>query len=84
MIRLKSQSENVPSPLFAFCFKQLVTANFELASENRLSSLWTPDEMIDDQMDSMFIPLIFKLGSVCRFHSRYYTAKTTNCQCASG
>ncbi len=68
MIRLDSQCKNAPSLLFARCFNELLTAILELSSKNGLSSLGTPDEMIDDQMDAMFISLGLKLARLCRFH----------------
>src|ERR1700731_3156882 len=68
MIRLDSERENVPSFLFTLCFNKLLTAILEVSYKNRLASLGTPDEMIGNEMDSVFIPLIFKLALVCRFH----------------
>ena len=68
MLGLDSQRENVPSFLLALCFKKLLTAVLEFSYKNRLPSFGTPDEMIDNEMDSVFIPLIFKLALVCRFH----------------
>src|ERR1700730_3741970 len=67
MLGLDSQRENVPSFLLALCFKKLLTAVLEFSYKNRLPSFGTPDEMIDNEMDSVFIPLIFKLALVCRF-----------------
>src|SRR5712692_4035647 len=71
MVWLDSERENVPSFLFTLCFKKLLTAVLEFSYKNRLPPLGTPDEMIDNEMDSVFIPLIFKLALVCRFHIDY-------------
>ena len=68
MLRLDSQRENVPSFLLALCFKKLLTALLEFSYKNRLPSFGTPDQMIDNEVDSVFIPLICKLALVCRFH----------------
>ena len=84
MLRLNSERENIPSLLFTFCFKKLLTAVLEFAYKDWLASLGTPDEMIDNEMDPVFISLIFKLALVCRFHGEEYTAKSTNCQQTSG
>jgi len=70
MVRLDRKRENVPSFLFALCFKKLLTAVLEFADKNRLASFGTPDEMIDNEMDSVLIPPVFKLAFLCRFHSR--------------
>ncbi len=68
ILRLDSQRENVPSFLFTLCFNKLLTAVLEFSYKNRFASFGTPDEMIDNEMDSVFIPLIFKLALVCCFH----------------
>jgi hypothetical protein len=47
---------------------KLLTAILELAYKNRLPSLGTPDEMIDNEVYSVLIPLVLKLTLVCRFH----------------
>ena len=73
MLRLDRKPENVPSFLLALCFKKLLTAVLEFSYKNRLPSFGTPDEMIDNEMDSVFIPLIFKLSLVCRFHVLIYS-----------
>src|SRR6266566_2095990 len=77
---LHSKRENSPSLLFALCFKKLLATMLQLASENWLSSLGTPDEMIDNEMDSVFLSLVFKFTLFCRFHSRQSTANSTDCQ----
>jgi hypothetical protein len=68
MIWLDCQRKNHPSLLFAFYLDKLLTAILELAYKNRLPSLGTPDEMIDNEVYSVLIPLVLKLTLVCRFH----------------
>ena len=46
----------------------LLTMVLECAYKNGLSSLGTPDEVINDEVDSVLISLVFKLAHVCRFH----------------
>ncbi len=53
MLRLDRKPENVPSFLLALCFKKLLTAVLEFSYKNRLPSFGTPDEMIDNEMDSV-------------------------------
>ena len=58
MIWLNSKRESSPSLLFALCFKKLLATIPQFASENWLSSLGTPDEMIDNEINSVFILLV--------------------------
>src|SRR6266567_8140895 len=80
MIWLNSKGENGPSLLFALCFKKFLATVFEFADKNGLSSLGTPDKMIDNEVYSVLISLICKLALFCRFHSRNYTANSISCQ----
>jgi hypothetical protein len=68
MIWLDCQRKNHPSLLFAFYLDKLLTAILELAYKNRLPSLGTPDEMIDNEVYAVLIPLVLKFTLVCRFH----------------
>ena len=68
MIWLDGQRKNHPSLLFAFYLDKLLTAIPELADKKRLPSLRTPDEMRDNEVNSVLIPLVLKLPLVCRFH----------------
>ena len=68
MIRVDSQRENGPSLLFAFDVDEFLTTIVELARENGLSSLGTPDEMVHNEVYSVLISLILKLAIVCRYH----------------
>jgi len=68
MIWLDCQGKNHPSLLFAFYLDKLLRAIPELAYKKRLPSLRTPDEMIDNEVYSVLIPLVLKLPLVCRSH----------------
>jgi hypothetical protein len=68
MIRVDRQREKCPSLLFAFYVDEVLTTIFELARENGLSSLGTPDEMVHNEVYSVLISLILKLAIVCRYH----------------
>ncbi len=70
MIWLDSQSKNAPSLLFALRLDKFLATLRKLPNQDRLSSLGTQDEMVDNEMDSVLISLIFKLARFCRFHSR--------------
>ena len=48
---------------------ELLTTVLECAYKNGLSSLGTPDEVIDDEVYSVLISLVFKLAHVCRFRA---------------
>ena len=76
MIWLNSKREKSPSLLFALCFKKVLATLHQFASENWLSSLGTPDEM-----DSVFISLVYKVALFCRFYSRNYIANSTVVKC---
>src|SRR5260370_13277286 len=80
VIGLESESENVPLFLLTLLLNELLTAFFELAHENRLASFWAPDEMAHNEVDTVFISLVFKFGWLCCFHSCFYTAYSTNVQ----
>ena len=58
MIGLDSQCENGPAFLLALLLNELLATLFELARENGLPSFWAPDEMIDDQVNTMLISLV--------------------------
>jgi len=68
MLWLDSECENNPSFLFALCFYEFLATILEFSSKKRLAALGTPDEMIDNEMDSMFISLVLKFALFCRFH----------------
>ncbi len=80
MVRLDSERENIPSFLVALGLKKLLATILQFANQDGLSPRGTPDEMIDNEMDSVLIPLVFKLALFCRFHGRDYTANSTEGQ----
>lgn len=58
MIGLNSQIQDGPSFGFTLLPNELFTALFDLANQDRLAPAWTLNQMIDDQMDAMFISLV--------------------------
>jgi len=68
MIRLNCQWKNRPPLLFAFCGDELLSTIFEVANKNSLSSLWAPNEMVRNQMGSVFISQVNKLTLICHLH----------------
>jgi len=75
MVRLDSERENIPSFLVALGLKKLLATILQFANQDGISPRGTPDEM-----DSVLIPLVFKLALFCRFHGRDYTANSTEGQ----
>ena len=68
MVRLNSEFSNIPSFFRAFLLDQFNQAILDGASEDRFPALWTPDQVIDDQVDAVLIPLVFHCAGRCRFH----------------
>ncbi len=80
MVWLDSKRENIPAFLVALGKKKLLATILQFANQDGLSPLGTPDEMIDNEMDSVLISLVFKLALFCRFPGRDYTANLTEGQ----
>jgi len=59
VIGLNRQRDHMPSLCLALLFQQLLAAFFHVANKNGFTSLGAPDEMIQDQMDTVFISLVF-------------------------
>src|SRR5215469_7757571 len=68
VIRLNSQSKNRPPFFITLLLNQNLTAVFNGPCEYGLAATWTPDQMIDNQMNSMFVALICMLLDLCLFH----------------
>ncbi len=77
---MDSERETIPSFLVALGLKKLQATILQFANQDGLSSLGTPDEMRDNEMDSVLISLVCKLALFCRFHGRNYTANATEGQ----
>jgi len=58
VIGLNRSCENEPAFFSTFLFDELLTPFFELANSDRFAAPWTPDEMRDNQVDTVFISLI--------------------------
>jgi len=72
VIGLDGKLKNFPSLFLALFFKELATVGGNTVDQNRLAPLGTPDEVIDNQVNSVFISLIF--------HMLNYTGLSTNSQ----
>ena len=55
VIGLNSQGKDRPSILITFFLNQLFASLSNRTSENWLTASWTPDQVIDDQVNTMFI-----------------------------
>src|SRR5437879_5009928 len=64
MVGLNSQCEDGPSFLLTFLLNQLLASFSYIPNQHRLSPSRTPDEMIDNKVNMVLIPLVFK----CLFH----------------
>ena len=64
MIRLDRQLFDVPPKLDALRLDQCPAVGCDLAREDRLSPLRTPDEVVDDEVDPMFVSLILHVDSI--------------------
>jgi hypothetical protein len=58
MLGLKSKLKDEPALLSTFLFYELLAPLFDLADKNGLAAARAPDQMIDDEMNAMFISLI--------------------------
>ncbi len=68
VIRLNGKLQNVPTPLGALVLDQLVQGRSDWFDQNPLTPLGTPDQVVHNQVDTVFVPLV--LHSV----ELYYTA----------
>jgi len=58
VIGLNRQLDHIPSLRMALLFQQLLTAFFDFANKNGFTPFGAPDEMIQDQMYTVFISLV--------------------------
>lgn len=70
MIRLDSQFQNLPSVLGTLILDQFSTVVRHVANQNRFASLGGPDQMVDHQMNSMLVSLVFHTGIIHRTDRR--------------
>jgi hypothetical protein len=68
MIRLNSQPENGPMVRTCNLFNDLLQAIMHRAYQYLAPALWTPDDMIDNQVDRMLLVLIVHVDSL---HEQY-------------
>jgi hypothetical protein len=64
VVGLDGQFQDVPTFLAALVLDPLPAVLRHVAREDGLAALGTPDEMVDDEMDSVFIALIFHVDSI--------------------
>src|SRR5215831_10304697 len=64
VIGLDSERQYLPALLSTLALQQLTTPRRDWPNEYRLPAARTPDEVIDDEMDAVFISLVL----VCLFH----------------
>src|SRR5438105_4920629 len=62
MIRVDCQFEDLPSLVLAFSLNKCAAFLSHLTREHRLSPLWTPNQVIHDQVNPMFVSSIFHVS----------------------
>ena len=67
MVGLDCQLKYCPSHVLAFLIDKFTTTLCDEAFQNGLATARTPDQVVNDQVDAVFVALIFK-GRVCLFH----------------
>src|SRR5213595_3260537 len=68
VIGLNRQRKDHPNLFLAFLLNQFLAVIGYRACKDLFAATGTPDRMIDDQMDTMFIALVFKWRA-CLLHS---------------
>ena len=64
VVRLDGQLKDCPALLAAFLREPMPAVFSDVSGEDRFSPLRTPNEVINDPMDPVFIALIFHVGSI--------------------
>jgi hypothetical protein len=75
VIGLNRSFEHEPAFFSALLFDELLTPFFELANEDRFAAPWTPGEMRDKQVDTVFISLILVSIHVLFIHDNRQQCK---------
>ena len=70
MIGLDRQFLDVPPKLVALRLDQCPAVGRDLAREDGFAPLRTPDEVVDDEVDPVFVSLIFHVDSISAIDSR--------------
>ncbi len=71
MVGLDGQLLDGPSALGALCLDKLATVLCHASNKDGLSPLRTPDEMGDDEVDSVFVASVFHVESLARLDTEY-------------
>jgi len=66
MIGLNSQPENGPMMFLGHLFNDLLQAIMHRADQDLAPALWTPDDVVDDQVDCMLFVRIFHVDNYSR------------------
>jgi len=66
MIRQNRQRKHLPALLRALAFDHFPTSRRHWSHQHQLAAAWAPDEVINDEMDAMFI----SVALVCLIHGR--------------
>jgi hypothetical protein len=64
MVRLNRQREDIPTPLGTLARDQLPAPLGHRSHQHRLAPPGAPDQMVDDEVDAVFIPSVL----VCLIH----------------
>ena len=65
VIGLDSKLNNFPSLFRAFLLDKVATIGSNCAGENGFAALGRPYEMVENQMDAVFISLVLQAASLC-------------------
>ena len=61
VVRIDCEFQDLPTFFVALALNETTTILSYAALKNRLTSLWSPDQMIDNQMHSVLVSLVFHL-----------------------
>ena len=67
MVGLDGERQYLPAFLSALAFQQFTAPRRYRSNEHRLPAARTPDEVIDDAVNAMFVSLVF-VFALCRIH----------------
>lgn len=76
MVGLNGEGYHLPPFLSTLAFEQLPTPCRHWPHEHWLAAAWAPDEVLDDEMDAVFLSLVL----LCLFHGLFSPTNKTNRQ----
>jgi hypothetical protein len=77
MIGLNCKLQNIPAMLGAFIADEVFTVLSNSSREHGFASPWAPDEVIYDQVDTVFVSLIFHSSSSLSNYALYNSTIST-------